>query len=183
MLKIETHFDEQVMILTPRVFMDKRGFFFEAYRKSNLDQLLPEFTQISHSGSKRNVLRGLHLQYNPPMAKLMRVTRGEVFMVAVDAAVKSPTFGEWIGLEVSAENRKQIYAPADFARGFYVLSDFAEVQYCCTSEYNPTGEVTILWGDPTIGIDWPIPEGEEPMLSEKDMWGSMLSDWEEFYDG
>lgn len=178
MLKIEGHFGERVLVITPRVFEDERGFFFEAYRKSSFDQRFPEFVQISHSGSKRNVLRGLHLQYDPPMAKLMRVTRGKVFMVTVDTNKKSPTFGEWIGLEVSAENRKQVYAPADFARGFYVLSDFAEVQYLCTAEYNPTGEMTILWNDPVIGIDWPI---IQPILSDKDKYGFRLSEWKNFY--
>ena len=135
-----------ILIVTPEVMGDERGFFVEVYKKSLFKELGigEDFVQDNHSRSARNVLRGLHFQWEPPMGKLMRVTVGSAFLVAVDIRKDSPTVGKWIGVEASAENRKQVYAPAGFARGFCVLSDVAEVQYKCTGEYNKNAESGIL---------------------------------------
>jgi len=140
-----------------------------------LQQGLPhEFLQDNHSGSVRGVLRGLHFQWDGPMGKLMRVTRGTAFLVAVDIRHGSPTMGKWFGAEVSAESRKQIWAPAGFARGFCVLSDYAEVQYKCTAIYNNKAESGIRWDDPEIGIQWPI---RDVFLSDKDRKAQTLQQW------
>ncbi|MCK4836061.1 MAG: dTDP-4-dehydrorhamnose 3,5-epimerase [Candidatus Aminicenantes bacterium] len=165
-----------LVVLVPEVFGDKRGFFIETYRADKFKTLgLPtSFVQDNHSGSTRGVLRGLHFQWDPPMGKLMRVTAGEAYLAAVDIRQGSPTMGQWFGVEVSAENRKQVWAPAGFARGFCVLSDFAEIQYKCTGIYNPDGESGILWNDPDIGIQWPV---TNPQLSEKDRVAQTLSQW------
>jgi dTDP-4-dehydrorhamnose 3,5-epimerase len=166
-----------LLIITPEIFKDERGFFTEAYRKDKFSEfgLNVEFVQDNHSKSSKNVLRGLHFQWEPPMGKLMRVTHGVAFLVAVDIRVGSPTFGKWIGVEASLENRKQVYAPAGFARGFCVLSDFAEIQYKCTGVYTSTkSESGILWNDPAIGIAWPV---SDPVLSKKDEVAQTLHDW------
>jgi len=162
--------------LAPQVFTDGRGFFTEVYREDQFKELgLPhEFMQDNHSGSVRGVLRGLHFQWDPPMGKLMRVTRGTAFLVAVDIRKGSPTLGKWFGTEASAENRYQVWAPAGFARGFCVLSDYAEVQYKCTAIYNQKGESGIRWDDPDIGIKWPI---TDVLLSEKDRQAQTLKEW------
>src|SRR3989304_5120984 len=123
------------------------------------------FVQLNPSGSAQNVLRGLHFQWDPPMGKLMRVTRGRAFLVAVDIRKGSPTLGRWFGIEASAENIILVWAPAGFARGFCVLSEFAEIQYKCSGIYNSQFESGILWNDPEIGIEWPI---SDPVLSGKD---------------
>lgn len=169
------HLDE-VVVLRPDVFEDRRGFFQEAYRKDAMEQLgIPgDFVQDNHSGSVRGVLRGLHFQWDPPMAKLMRVTVGSAFLVAVDIRKGSINLGRWFGIEASARNRLQVYAPAGFARGFCVLSDFAEVQYKCTAVYNPPGESGILWNDSALGIDWPV---RNPILSENDRNAQTLAEW------
>lgn len=169
------HLGEAVVLAT-EVFADERGFFLEAYRADQFKTLgLPhEFVQDNHSRSRRGVIRGLHFQWNPPMGKLMRVTYGRAFLVAVDIRKSSPTLGHWFGLEVSAENQKQVWAPAGFARGFCALSDFADVQYKCTAIYNPRGESAIRWNDPAIGINWPV---SEPVLSEKDRRAQTLAEW------
>src|SRR5215467_8767915 len=133
-----------------------------------------EFVQDNHSRSAKGVLRGLHFQWEPPMGKLMRVTVGSAFLVAVDIRKGSPTLGQWFGLEVSAENRKQVWAPAGFARGFCALSEFVEVQYKCTAIYNSKGESGIRWNDPDIGIEWPITNLQ---LSEKDRNAPSLAQW------
>ncbi len=170
------HFEDRVVVLNTKVFEDERGWFLEAYRSDQLRELgLPcEFIQDNHSGSERGVVRGLHFQWEPKMAKLMRVTVGRAFLVAVDIRKGSPTLGQWVGIEASAENRLQMFAPAGFARGFCVLSDFAEIQYKCTSIYNPKGESSILWKDERIGIDWPV---ENPLLSDRDRKAQTLSEW------
>jgi len=172
---VSTHLNGLV-VLRPDVFSDDRGFFLEAYRKDQFLQLgLPgEFVQENHSGSVRNVIRGLHFQWDPPMGKLMRVTSGTAFLVGVDIRKGSPTAGQWFGIEVSAENRLQVWAPAGFARGFCVLSAFAEIQYKCTSIYNSAGESGIRWDDPGIGIQWPV---QSPILSGKDRNALKLSEW------
>ena len=162
--------------MVSQVFQDDRGFFAEVFRADMFEALgLPSrFVQDNHSGSVRGVLRGLHFQWDPPMGKLMRVTRGTAFLVAVDIRKGSPTVGKWFGTEVSAENRRQIWAPAGFARGFCTLSDFAEVQYKCTGIYNNKCESAIRWDDPDIGIDWPITDVQ---LSEKDRKAQTLNQW------
>src|SRR3989339_723048 len=165
-----------ILIVTPEVMGDERGFFVEVYKKSLFKELGigEDFVQDNHSRSARNVLRGLHFQWEPPMGKLMRVTVGSAFLVAVDIRKGSPTLGQWFGLEVSAENKKQVYAPAGFARGFCSLQDDTEVQYKCTGEYNQDAEAGILWNDPEIGIIWPI---EQPILSPRDQDAQTLKDW------
>jgi dTDP-4-dehydrorhamnose 3,5-epimerase len=165
-----------VVVIEHEVFQDERGFFMEAFKADQFRELgLPDaFVQDNHSGSSQGVLRGLHFQWDPPMGKLMRVTYGSAFLVAVDIRPGSPTLGQWFGLVVSAENRKQIWAPAGFARGFCVLSDRAEILYKCTGIYNARGESGILWSDPRIGIVWPV---SEPVLSEKDRKAQTLAEW------
>lgn len=169
-------FEGAVKVIVPDVFGDDRGFFLEAYRADQFQALgiSQPFVQDNHSGSVRNVLRGLHFQWDPAMAKLMRVTVGEAFLVAVDIRKGSPTLGEVVTLRASAENRKMLFAPASFARGFCVLSEFAEIQYKCTGTYNPAAESGILWNDPALGIDWPV---EDPILSEKDRHAQRLEEW------
>jgi len=175
-MKIEAEHLGDIVVLTPDLFEDERGFFMEAYRADHFRALgLPgEYVQENHSGSKRGVVRGLHFQYDPPMAKLMRVISGTAFLVAVDIRKGSPTLGRWFGLEVSAENKKQLFAPAGFARGFCALSEFCEVEYKCTSIYNPKGEGGIRWDDPQMGIEWPV---RSPILSEKDRTAQTLAGW------
>jgi dTDP-4-dehydrorhamnose 3,5-epimerase len=175
-IRIESRHLGDVAVLASEVFEDARGFFMEVYRADQYKALgLPtEFVQDNHSRSKRGVLRGLHFQWDPPMGKLMRVTYGSAFLVAVDIRKGSPTLGRWFGLEVSAQDKKQVWAPAGFARGFCAMSDFAEVQYKCTGIYNPQGESGIRWNDPKIGIDWPI---KEPELSGKDRQAQTLDEW------
>lgn len=174
--RIESKRLGDVVVLVPEVSQDERGFFMEVFRKDQFEKLgLPtEFVQANHSRSRKNVLRGLHFQWEPPMGKLMRVTVGTAFLVAVDIRKNSPTLGQWCGTEVSAENRRQVWAPAGFARGFCVLSEFAEVQYTCTGLYNSKGESGIRWDDPKIGIEWPI---REPELSQKDRVARTLDEW------
>jgi dTDP-4-dehydrorhamnose 3,5-epimerase len=166
-----------LLIITPEIFKDDRGFFTETYRKDKFSGfgLNVEFVQDNHSKSARNVIRGLHFQWEPPMGKLMRVTQGSAFLVAVDIRTGSPTFGNWVGVEASVDNRKQVYAPAGFARGFCVLSESAEIQYKCTGVYTSTGsESGILWNDQAIGIEWPT---RHPVLSKKDEIAGTLDQW------
>jgi len=167
------------VIAHPDVFEDERGFFLEVFRTDRFTELgLPaQFVQLNHSRSRKGVLRGLHFQWEPPMGKLMRVTVGSAFLVAVDIRKGSPTLGQWFGTEVSAQNKKQVWAPAGFARGFYVLSDYAELQYLCTGVYNNRAESGIRWDDPGLGIDWPVPAGTEPLLSDKDRKARTLEAW------
>ena len=175
-IQVESKHLNGIVVLGTEVFEDERGFFMEVYRADQFKELsLPhEFVQDNHSRSEKGVLRGLHFQWDPPMAKLMRVTYGTAFLVAVDIRKSSPTLGKWYGLEVSAQNKKQVYAPAGFARGFCVLSEFAEIQYKCTGIYNPRGESGIRWNDPVIGIEWPI---SNPTLSVKDAKAQSLAEW------
>jgi dTDP-4-dehydrorhamnose 3,5-epimerase len=165
-----------IKVIAARAFEDYRGYFMESYRQDAFADLgIPyAFLQDNHSRSRKGVVRGLHFQWKPAMAKLMRVTVGSVFLVAVDIRKGSPTLGEWFGLEVSAENKRQVFAPPGFARGFCVLSDWAELQYKCTAIYNPACEGSILWNDPEIGIAWPV---DEPILSDKDANAPTLAEW------
>jgi dTDP-4-dehydrorhamnose 3,5-epimerase len=172
------HLNGLVVLTHPDVFEDERGFFLEAFRADQFAELgLPtSFVQDNHSRSRKGVLRGLHFQWDPPMGKLMRVTQGSAFLVAVDIRKGSSTLGQWFGMEVSAQNKKQIWAPAGFARGFYVLSDYAELQYKCTGIYSNTGESGILWNDPGLGIAWPV-DDSELVLSDKDKKARTLDQW------
>lgn len=164
------------VVVKSEVFEDERGFFMEVFRKDQFERLgLPtDFVQLNHSASRKDVVRGLHFQWEPPMGKLMRVTVGTAFLVAVDIRKESPTLGKWFGIEASAENKLQLFAPACFARGFAVLSDYAEIQYMCTGIYGPKCESGILWNDPEIGIDWPV---KNPVLSDKDKNAQTLAQW------
>lgn len=175
-IRIESRHLGDVTVLASEVFEDERGFFMEVYRADQYKALgLPtEFVQDNHSRSKRGVVRGLHFQWDPPMGKLMRVTYGSALLIAVDIRKGSPTLGRWFGVEVSAQDKKQVWAPAGFARGFCVMSDFAEIQYKCTGIYNPKGESGIRWNDPKVGIQWPV---KEPELSGKDRQAQTLDEW------
>jgi dTDP-4-dehydrorhamnose 3,5-epimerase len=175
-IKIESRSLRDVVVLVPDVFRDDRGFFMETFR---VDQFEPKglpthFVQDNHSRSVRGVVRGLHFQWEPPMGKLMRVSLGSAFLVAVDIRKGSPTQGKWVGVEASAENRRQVWAPAGFARGFCVLSDVAEIQYKCTGIYNNKAESGIRWDDPAIGVEWPL---RDVLLSEKDRNAQTLAQW------
>ena len=166
----------ELLVLTPRVFGDERGFFFESFNARSFEEatgLHIDFVQDNHSLSQKGVLRGLHYQL-PPQAqgKLVRVIRGAVFDVAVDIRASSPTFGRWDGLELSAENKKQLWIPPGFAHGFLTLSEEAEVLYKAGGFYAPDLEGHIVWNDPDLGIDWPL-EGQ-PILSEKDQINNSL---------
>jgi dTDP-4-dehydrorhamnose 3,5-epimerase len=174
-VRVESVHLGEVKVLVPEVFEDERGFFLEAYRRDQCRELgIPDFVQDNHSGSVKNVVRGLHFQWDPPMAKLMRVTVGTAWLVAVDIRKGSPTLGKWFGVESSAGNRRMVYAPPGFARGFCVVSDFAEIQYKCTGIYNGKGESGIRWNDPAIGVQWPV---TDPILSGKDKTALLLADW------
>jgi dTDP-4-dehydrorhamnose 3,5-epimerase len=175
-IKIEARFLRDVIVLVPDVFQDSRGFFMETFREDQFKTLgLPtHFVQDNHSRSGKGVVRGLHFQWDSPMGKLMRVSVGSAFLVAVDIRKGSPTFGKWVGVESSADNRRQVWAPAGFARGFCVLSDVAEIQYKCTGIYNNKAESGIRWDDPEIGIEWPL---RDVSLSEKDRNAQTLAQW------
>jgi len=174
--KFETTQISGVVIIKPDAFQDQRGFFQESFREDVWREygLPTHYPQDNHSGSVKGVLRGLHFQWDPPMAKLMRVTRGSAYVMAVDIRKGSPTLGRWIGVEASDENRIQVFAPAGFARGFCALSDWAEVQYKCTGIYNNKAESGIRWNDPRIGIHWPV---SDPILSQKDAVAQTLDEW------
>ncbi|MBR3040646.1 MAG: dTDP-4-dehydrorhamnose 3,5-epimerase [Lachnospiraceae bacterium] len=175
-LTVETREIEGLKVITPQVFGDNRGYFMETYQMKDFEEIgitLP-FVQDNQSASKKGVLRGLHFQINYPQDKLVRVIRGEVFDVAVDLREGSATYGKWFGVILSEENKKQFYIPKNFAHGFLVLSDYAEFCYKCTDFYHPNDEGGLKYDDPAIGIEWPIPEGMELTLSEKDTkWGSI----------
>ena len=166
-----------VVIIEPKVFGDARGFFFESFNQRQLEAALGRpmgFVQDNHSGSARGVLRGLHYQLPNPQGKLVRVAQGEVFDVAVDLRVGSPTFGKWESDVLSAENKRQLWVPEGFAHGFLVLSEMAEVLYKTTGYYHPENEHCLAWDDPTVGIPWPL-QGTRPLVSAKDAAGKPLS--------
>lgn len=157
-------------VIEPSVFGDERGYFMETYNQNDMREagLSMVFVQDNQSMSVKGVLRGLHYQKQYPQDKLVRVVKGTVFDVAVDLRAGSDTYGKWYGVELSEENRKQFYIPEGFAHGFLVLSDLAEFCYKCTDFYQPGDEGGMIWNDPEIGIRWPIPEGMELIISEKD---------------
>ncbi|WP_138499115.1 dTDP-4-dehydrorhamnose 3,5-epimerase [Nostoc sp. PA-18-2419] len=171
----------EVIQLEPKVFADDRGFFFEAYNHQKFTQqtgIAANFVQDNHSCSKQNVLRGLHYQIQQPQGKLVRAIAGTIFDVAVDIRRSSPTFGKWVGYELSAENKRLLWIPIGFAHGFLVLSETAEVVYKTTDYYAPQGDRTILWNDPDLAIDWPL--SAPPILSAKDQVGKSLKTAEIF---
>ena len=163
------------IIIEPKVFGDARGFFMETWQRDRYAESgLPEtWVQDNLSQSRRGVLRGLHLQNPNPQGKLVTVLKGEVFDVAVDIRLGSPTFGQWAGVVLSGENKKQFYIPPGFAHGFVVTSEEALFSYKCTDFYEPKAEISLLWNDPDVGIDWPI---KDPALSAKDVQGLRLKD-------
>ena len=165
-----------VKLLEPQVFGDERGFFMETFRDEWFKENVANrtFVQENHSKSVKGVLRGLHYQTENTQGKLVRVVSGAVFDVAVDMRESSPTFGQWVGEILSAENKRQLWIPEGFAHGFYVLTDEAEFTYKCTDYYNPKAEHSLIWNDETVGIEWPL-EGE-PSLSAKDLSGKVLSE-------
>ncbi len=169
-ITVETCEIEGLKVITPTVFGDARGYFmetyhYEDYKAAGIDEV---FVQDNQSASVKGVLRGLHFQINYPQDKLVRVLQGEVYDVAVDLRPGSATYGKWYGVLLSGENKKQFFIPKNFAHGFLVLSDYAEFAYKCTDFYHPNDEGGIIWNDPAIGIEWPIPEGMELIQSEKD---------------
>jgi len=165
-----------VLIIDPPVFGDHRGFFMEVFHAKKYAELgiSHTFVQDNRSQSSKGILRGLHYQKVNPQAKLVSVLAGEIFDVAVDIRKNSPTFGKWVGVYLSGENKKQLYIPQGFAHGFYVVSETADVMYKCSDLYNPAGERGLLWSDPVIGINWPL-QGD-PALSEKDTVYPVLAD-------
>jgi dTDP-4-dehydrorhamnose 3,5-epimerase len=175
-IRIESTPLPDVIIVQAEVFQDPRGFFMEVYRQDQFQALglPPFFAQLNHSRSARHVLRGLHFQWEPPMGKLMRVTQGAAFLVAVDIRKGSPTLGKWFGRELDAESKTQIWAPAGFARGFCVLSEFAEIEYLTSGVYNSGAESGFAWNDAELAITWPV---QKPILSGKDAKAQTFAQW------
>lgn len=169
---------EGLYVIEPTVFKDERGYFVETYNQNDMKEagLDMVFVQDNRSMSTRGVLRGLHFQKQFPQGKLVRVVRGKVFDVAVDLRSDSKTYGKWFGVELSAENMKQFYIPEGFAHGFLVLSDEAEFCYKCTDFYHPGDEGGLAWNDPEIGVEWPLEEGVDLIISEKDQKWKGLKD-------
>ncbi|MFQ0972093.1 dTDP-4-dehydrorhamnose 3,5-epimerase [Gilliamella sp. ESL0232] len=165
-----------VKIIKPKVFGDERGFFLETFEQKRYQEMLGielNFVQDNHSRSQKDVLRGLHFQKENPQGKLVRVVRGEVFDVAVDIRKYSPTYGKWVGVTLTEENKTQLWIPPGLAHGFAVLSDIADFEYKCTNYYDPKSEGCLLWNDPTVNISWPI---SNPLLSAKDKLGKKLQE-------
>jgi dTDP-4-dehydrorhamnose 3,5-epimerase len=160
-----------VIVVEPQVFRDERGFFLETYhlRKYQEGGIDAVFVQDNHSRSQRGSVRGLHAQVRRPQGKLIRAIEGEIYDVAVDIRRGSPHFGQWVGVWLSAENFRQVYIPPGFAHGFCVTSEVAQVEYKCTDFYDPEGEISVLWNDPDLKVDWPLEEIHSPILSKKDM--------------
>jgi len=173
----------EVLVIEPKVFGDRRGFFFESFNHKNFNQatgLDVKFVQDNHSRSVKDVLRGLHYQIRQPQGKLVRVVRGQVFDVAVDIRRSSRTFGQWVGVELTEDNYRQLWVPPGFAHGFYVLSDTADFLYKTTDYYLPDLERSLLWNDPTVAVSWPIRADVSPIVSAKDKIAPKLTDAELF---
>lgn len=180
-MQIQTTAIPDVLIIEPKVFGDDRGFFYESFNHRVFQELTgvqTSFVQDNHSKSAKNVLRGLHYQLQQAQGKLVRVIAGEVFDVAVDIRKSSPTFGRWVGVVLSADNKRQLWIPPGFAHGFVVTSESAEFLYKTTDYWAPEHERSILWNDPAIGIEWPLDEA--PLLSGKDQQGTLLAEAEVF---
>lgn len=175
-MKVERASIPDVLLLEPRIFGDERGFFYESYNRRNFAEdtgLDPEFVQDNHSRSAKNVLRGLHYQLHKPQGKLIRVTQGEIWDVAVDLRRSSPSFGRWTGTKLAAAAPRLLWIPAGFAHGFLVISDEAEVLYKTTDFYAPEHERTLLWNDPALDIAWPL--SGHPVMADKDWHGKPLA--------
>jgi dTDP-4-dehydrorhamnose 3,5-epimerase len=166
-----------VLIIEPKVFGDSRGFFMETWNAPTFAEagLDLAFVQDNHSRSQKGVLRGLHFQNPGPQGKLVRVTNGAVFDVAIDLRAASPTFGQWVGVELSAANKRMFWVPEGFAHGFLTLEDDTDFLYKCTAPYAPANEFTLAWDDPAVGIEWPV-TGQDPIISDKDTRGLALAD-------
>lgn len=178
---IETAIPE-VKIIEPKVFGDERGFFFESFNQNLFREKVKvedNFVQDNHSRSQKNILRGLHYQLRNSQGKLVRVVTGEVYDVAVDVRKSSPTFGKWVGVVLSAANKKMLWVPKGFAHGFLVLSEHADFLYKTSDFYDPSSERSILWNDPDLAIDWPL-NGGQPVLSNKDKEGTLFKNAEVF---
>lgn len=171
-----------VLIVEPKVFGDDRGFFMESWNARAFEAagIAGPWVQDNHSRSARGVLRGLHYQVRQTQGKLVRATAGAVFDVVVDLRRSSPAFGKWMGLELSAENKRMLWVPSGFAHGFLTLTDTADFQYKCTDYYAPEWEQALLWNDPAIGVEWPLEAGQHPSLSAKDAAGLTLDKAETF---
>jgi dTDP-4-dehydrorhamnose 3,5-epimerase len=165
-----------VLLISHEAFEDDRGYFMEVYRQDEFRLAgLPEtFVQLNESRSARNVIRGLHFQWEPPMGKLMRVAEGAAFLVAVDIRHNSPTLGQWVGETITADDKRQVWAPAGFARGLCALTENTRVQYLCTGTYNGKAESGILWNDPEIGVEWPV---KRPVVSDRDRTAQTFREW------
>lgn len=164
-----------VVLIEPTVFGDERGFFMETWQQRSFQEAVADvtFVQDNHSKSGRGILRGLHYQVQNTQGKLVRVVSGKVFDVAVDLRQSSPSFGQWVGYELSAENKRMLWVPEGFAHGFYVISETAEFVYKCTDYYAPQHERSLLWSDPSLSIEWPLVD-KTPLLSEKDAKGELF---------
>lgn len=171
-----------VLIIEPKVFGDERGFFMETYQAQRFAEagIQYSFVQDNHSGSHQGTLRGLHYQIRQPQAKLVRAVVGEIFDVVVDIRRSSPTFGQWVGVHLSAQNKRQVWVPTGFAHGYYVLSEWAEFLYKTSDFYAPQWERTLIWNDPRLNIAWPLVDGKPPSLSPKDAQGLPLDQIECF---
>ena len=174
---VQTEIPDIIQII-PNQFGDSRGFFLETYRMDLFSKagISAAFVQDNHSGSQQGVLRGLHYQIRQAQGKLMRVVAGKVYDVAVDIRRSSPTFGKWVGIHLSAENKQLLWIPPGFAHGFYVLSEWAEIVYKATDYYAPEWERSLLWNDPTLNIQWPLANNQQPALSAKDAAGKKLAE-------
>ncbi len=175
-MKIEETKLEGLFVITPEIQTDRRGAFFELFRSDAFAArgIGAQFVQVNQSISNAGVLRGLHFQWDPPLGKLIRVVAGAAFMAAADIRKQSPTLGQWVGLDISADNKKAFWVPPGFASGFCVLADFAEVEYCYTALYNPAGEGAVAWNDPALGIRWPV---ANPIVSDRDNQAPGLASW------
>lgn len=171
-----------VVLVEPRVFEDERGYFMEVWQAQKFAQagIDVSFVQDNQSQSRKGTLRGLHYQIEHTQGKLIRAISGTIFDVAVDLRRSSPTFGRWVSAALSGENKAQLFVPAGFAHGFLVTSEAALIEYKCTDVYSPTHERTLAWDDPTVAVEWPLPDGERPALSPKDRLGVLLQEAEVF---
>jgi len=171
-----------VIVIQPKIYLDDRGFFMETYQKKIFEQIgiNHEFVQDNHSSSRKYTLRGLHYQLSHTQGKLVRVVIGEVYDVAVDLRKNSPYFGEWVGINLSEQNKKLLWIPPGFGHGFFTLSNRADVVYKATDFYDPEGDRSVRWNDPELAIDWPIPENVTPIVSHKDSTAPLLKDAEIF---
>jgi len=171
-----------VVLIEPKIFGDHRGFFLESWRQDTFRENVADvdFVQDNHSKSSQGILRGLHYQMQQTQGKLVRVTSGAVYDVAVDMRESSPTFAQWVGYELSADNKRMLWVPAGFAHGFYVMSESAEFVYKCTDYYAPEHERSLRWNDKKLGIDWPLVNGQAPILSAKDKEGDLFIDADYF---